>query len=184
MARQPTTDFDKMIQARLDCLIFFEIAANGWGKVLRNANGHPCVVYNRLRTNERLNFPSYRRLVAASKRVREGAGEQAAEYKRLFKVMKEAHRRWKATATKASWNWYVSGAERARAYAISASRGKGLDDDAIRKHECIRYLADELLPRLAERKRARAEIKQAMYGMVQKRAEIFDAMGVPMERRK
>ena len=93
------TSFDKSIQSKLDCLIFFAIVASGWGVFVRDSKGNPRLVSSPHSLNERLNFPSIRRLLTASRRIRACAGPEAQEYKALFRQFKEARKRWKATST-------------------------------------------------------------------------------------
>jgi hypothetical protein len=180
-ARRSVELTDEILQARLDCLIFFNLVIYGWGKAKRLPSGAVVAVDAPASFNERLNFPSRYRLWTASKRVRQTCPEEAARYKRAWRDWREAQKRYLATETEESWQWYRAGKSNRNsvAYRSRVDLARRGGEEHFRKRRLFRYTIGELLSRQEERERAWNELREAGAVMEALRERIFELMGVP-----
>lgn len=180
-ARREMQVTDELIRARADCLIFFALVLDGWGKALRLPSGAVVAVGAPASFNERLGLPTRHRLGMASKRVRQTCPEEVTRYKQAWRDWREARRRYLATETEASWQWYCAGKgnRNSVAYRSRVDLARRGGEEQFRTRRLFRYTITELLPRLEERERAYKELQEAAAIMEQARERIFEKMGVP-----
>jgi hypothetical protein len=185
-ACRSTAITDEIIQARLDCLIFFNLVIYGWGKAKRLPSGAVVSVDAPASFDERLNFPSRYRLWTASKRVRQTCPEEAAGYKKAWRDWREARKRYLATETEEAWEWYRAGSgnRNSVAYRSKVDLNRRGGKEHFRNRRLFRYTIDELLPRQEECERAYRESLEAADVMEQMRDRIFELMGVPPALRR
>lgn len=179
-ARRGVVITDEIIQRRLDCLIFFDLALLGWGKAKRLPSGSVVAVDSPISFDERRAFPTRYRLWTASKRVRQTCPDEAARYKQSWRAWREARKRYLATETDESWQWYRAGQgnRNSVAYRTRVDFRRGAEE-YFRTRRLLKYTLGELLPRQEERERARLELRQASDIMHETRERIFEMMGVP-----
>jgi hypothetical protein len=93
----------------------------------------------------------------------------------------EATIRFKATETVVSWRYYTNGEGNRRSVAyrsrVAVMRRGGMEGFNSSK---MRYLYNDLLPRVAERKRAERQIIAALEAMITAEQMIYTCMGVPL----
>jgi hypothetical protein len=86
----------KLIRARLDCLIFFKLVEEGWGRTTRLPSGAIVAENSPLTWDWRLNFPKRSRLAAASKRFAKSAQKKLLDTSRLGETgAKVANATWR-----------------------------------------------------------------------------------------
>ena len=185
-ARKGVHITDEQIQARGDCLIFFDLIMFGWGKAIRLPSGAVVAVDAPASFDERRGLPTRYRLWTASKRVRQTCPEEAAQYKRAWRDWREARRRLMATETEESWQWYRAGDGNRNSVAyrsrVDLSRRGG--EKHFRTRRLFKYTISELLPRMEERQRAHQEWLEAESVMREMKKRIYEKMGVPPEFRE
>ncbi len=171
--------------ARLDCLMFFHLVQFGWGKVRILSSGAKVAENSPVSGERRLGYPTRHRLSMASKRVRTKCMEEAEQYKRAWREWCEARRRWLATETEESWQWYVAGRQNTNSVAYRTKVDLSHKGGWIhfRARRGFRYMFHELLPRLQERQRARKEMREAQGKLVETKERIFHLMCVPSKFR-
>jgi hypothetical protein len=180
-ARKTTRITTELIRARQDCLIFFRLMEEGWGETKRLPSGAIVAENAPVSWDERLNFPKRSRQAAASKRVRQTCPGEAAQYKQALRDWREARRRYLATETEESWEWYRAGKGNRNSVAyrskmdLNHQGGLGF----FRTRRLFKYTLGELLPRLQERERANKEMREATARLIEMRDLIFARMGVP-----
>src|SRR6185503_284253 len=106
--------------------------------------------------------------------------EEAREYKRAYVRFREARRRFLATTTEKSWDWYWQGKGNRMSiryryfmYLRFGPRWSGFD------YGYFKYFPHELNSRLLERKRAQREASEELATIQKWRAAIFDRMEIP-----
>lgn len=184
-ARRKAQITDEIIRARGDCLIFFDLVMLGWGKTKRLPSGAVVAVDAPVSFDERRGLPTRYRLWTASKRVRQSCPEEAAQYKQAWRDWREARKRYLATETEESWQWYTAGKGNRNSVAyrskVDLSRRGG--EQHFRTRRLFKYTIAELLPRPEERKRAYQELLEAERVLSIMREQILIRMGVPPEFR-
>jgi hypothetical protein len=172
---------NKLIRARLDCLIFFRLVEVGWGQAKRLPSGATVAENSPLTWDWRLNFPKRSRLAAASRRVRQICSEEAAQYKQAWRDWREARKRYLATETEEFWEWYRAGKgnRNSVAYRSKMDLSRRGGEQYFRTRRLFRYTLHELLPRLQEGERALREMQEATEVMKEMRELIFERMNVP-----
>jgi hypothetical protein len=146
----------KIFRARLDCLIFFALVSDGWGRAIRLPSGAMTTVDSPASQVQRLGYPTRYRLWIASKRVRQTCPAEAAQYKQAFRAWKEARERYMAAETEESWNRYY---ETVRYHTrVALARRGGVEH--YYKRRMLRYMAHEMRARKEERRRALEEMRQ------------------------
>jgi murein L,D-transpeptidase YafK len=117
----------------------------------------------------------------AIKAVRKKASDAVKVYRKALREWIEATIRFKATETVESWRYYTAGEDNRRSVAyrsrVAVMRRGGMERFNSSK---MRYLFNDLLPRLAERKRAERQIKNALVAMITAEQMIYTCMGVPL----
>lgn len=174
---------DEMIKARGDCLIFFDLITSGWGKTKRLPSGAVVAVDAPVSFNERRGLPTRYRLWTASKRVRKSCPDEAVLYKQAWRDWREARKRYVATETEESWEWYKAGKGNCNsvAYRSKVDLNRRGGEQHFRTRRLLKYTIEELLPRPEERKRAYQEWLEAEALMRNMRERILQTMGVPPE---
>jgi hypothetical protein len=174
----------KTLRARLDCLVYFHTRVFPWKIRKRGPDGE--VLNQRVEEGgvyeeRRLGFPRSWKVAQAISKIHKTCPLESKAYEFAFRRFKEARRRFLATQTKESWEWYLRGkgnSQLFRSWMNLKYGGNGFSDDESRVGY-FRYRYNELLPRTKERKRARRQITEALNAIENHRAAIFEKMGVP-----
>jgi len=108
---------------------------------------------------------------------------ESKAYEIAIRRFKEARRRFLATETKESWDWYLRGKGNSQNLLFRTRMhdnfgGNGFSDDKNRIG-FFRYRSYEILSRTKERRRARRQINGALRAIEHLREVIFQEMDVP-----
>lgn len=166
----------KINRARLDCLIFFKLQAVGWGKLRGTQKYNPLI-----QNDEQLNYPTIRRLIDASLRVRGTCPDLANEYKQTYRSIRECNKRYLATLSESTWKGYKS----LLAYDWYVAKKRKVTKKEFFKLHLYAYTYEEIFKeRKQEQKRVLKEFKA--YSAIIKTLErkIFEAMEVPRQYRR
>lgn len=145
------------------CEIWFSTVTDGW-KATRRAFG-------RWDTD------------SSVKMIRRECPDEVAQYKAARRSWREARRRYLATETEASWQWYRAGKgnRNSVAYRSRVDLARRGGEEHFRNRRLLRYMIYELLPRPVERRRARREMGKAETAIRQARERILERMRVPLD---
>ena len=176
----------KILRARLDCLIYVFTRFFAWKIRRRGFDGETLeqrVQYGGIYDEQRLGRPGRSTIQRAITRIHKTCAEESEGYELAIRRFQEARRRFLATETNESWEWFLRGKGnsqnlRFRTRMNAWSGGNGFSDDKSRVGYFL-YRYQDLLPRMEERKRARRQIKEAQKEMDHWREAIFDKLGVP-----
>jgi hypothetical protein len=175
----------KMLRARLDCLIYFHTRFFPWKIRKRGIYGtlEQRVEEGGVYDEQRLGSPRRSAIQRAITRIHKTCPEESKAYELALRRFREVRRRFLATETKESWEWYLRGKGNSqnvyfRSWMNRRFAGNGFSDQEGKVGYFL-YRYEELLSRKEERKRARRQIKEAMNEMEHWREVIFDKMGVP-----
>jgi hypothetical protein len=115
--------------------------------------------------------------------VRRQCPNEVAEYKAVLREWREARRRYLATETEASWQWYTRGRgnKNSVAYRSHVDLNRFGGEEWFRTRRLFKYTISELLPRRDERRRARIEMKRADARMRRARERLLERIGVPLD---
>lgn len=176
----------EMQRARLDCLIYFYTRVFPWKIRKRGPNGERLeqrVEEGGVFDVRRLGYPRQWAVQRAISRIHKTCPQESKAYEIALRRFKEARRRFLATETKESWDWYLRGKGNSqnvyfRSWMNGRFGGNGFSDEGDTVGY-FRYRHEELLPRIGERNRAGWEIKLALKELEDWRAAIFVKMKVP-----
>ena len=176
----------KMLRARLDCLIYFHTRSFPWRirkRGLYRETLEQRVEHGGVYDEQRLGYPRRSAIQRAITRIHKTCPEESKAYELALRRFREVRRRFLATETKESWNWYLRGKGNSqnvyfRSWMNSRFGGNGFSEEEG-KIGYFLYHYEELLSRKEERKRATRQIKEAMNEMEHWRELIFEKMGVP-----
>lgn len=170
----------KIHQNRIDSLIFFGLIAYGWGKRKTLPNGTFYYTDCVLTRDSRLGFPTRSRIINASKRIRSECPNETTEYKKTYKIIREAIRRFKASSSLEGWTEYVKKLN----YNYRVSKLRNLSDQEFLHKYGLYKLPSKLSDYKTENKKAQKDFLKASAKIKKLEELIFTKMKVPPSYRR